>query len=144
MAATLTPLYTAFEPGGGHVGTCDLSRIGLVPLGELRRIDDPSLNVLLFIPLGLALGLVPGSRAKRAILIGALILPMGIELTQLLMAPLQRACQSADVFDNLTGLVGGLALGSIVLLVARRVSGLRRPTARRVSTDRTRVGDERA
>jgi hypothetical protein len=38
-------------------------------------------------------------------------LPFAIEGFQLVVTPLGRACQSADMVDNLTGLVLGLGAG---------------------------------
>ena len=46
------------------------------------------------------------------------MLPASIELIQLLVPPLGRECQSADVIDNLTGLVVGLAAGVVARLLA--------------------------
>jgi glycopeptide antibiotics resistance protein len=111
VAATLTPLRGAFNPDAIG-GTCDLSRIGLAPLGDLLRFGDSSLNVALFIPLGVALGLLPGSKGKVMLVVGAIAMPFVIETTQLLVPALERGCQSADVFDNLTGLLVGLLIGT--------------------------------
>lgn len=126
IAATLTPLRDGLEPGAG-VGTCDLSRIGLAPLQELLRISDTSLNVLLFMPLGFAVGLVPGSR-RRDLLAGVAVLtPFAIETGQLLLPILGRGCQSADVFDNLTGLVLGAVIGAGARLLGAPPEPPRRP-----------------
>ena len=111
LSATLTPLRGAFNPDAVG-GTCDFSRIGLAPLGLLLHIDDTSLNIAMFAPLGIVIGLVGRSRAK-AVLVGvAIVLPILIETTQLLVPSLERGCQSADVFDNLTGLALGLLFGT--------------------------------
>ena len=53
----------------------------------------------------------------------ALALPFAIEATQLVVIPLGRACQGADVIDNLTGLVIGLMAGAVL--------GRLRPESRR-------------
>jgi glycopeptide antibiotics resistance protein len=114
VAATLTPLR---EGAGSTVWTgpgCDLSRIGFPPWRELRSLNDTSLNILLFVPLGVALGFVPRSRRKAGMLLAASALPVVVEALQLLLTPLDRACQSADVVDNLTGLVIGLVAGSLL------------------------------
>jgi hypothetical protein len=81
---------------------------------------DPTFNILLFIPLGVACGLLPWSSRKFALLIGAFALPIAIETIQLLATSLDRACQTSDVSDNLTGLVIGLAIG----LLARGIGSL--------------------
>ena len=108
LAATLAP------PGRPHAfqvvapGTCDFSRFGLPPLGQLLAPSDVTGNVLGFIPLGFAIGLVPRSRRKALVLAGAIALPFLIEALQLMVTPLGRVCQSGDVVDNLTGLAIGL------------------------------------
>jgi VanZ family protein len=98
---------------GEEIGPgCDLTRVGLASLEDLSSFNDASLNILLFVPLGAAIGLLPGSRRKAAIAIAAILAPFAIELFQLLVPQLGRGCQSADVVDNLTGLVLGLAAGT--------------------------------
>ena len=112
VSATLTPLRDGLDLGTTGVGTCDLSRIGSLRSSELLRIGDTSLNVLLFIPLGFAVGLVPGSRRRNVLAAIAVLSPLAIESTQLVLPVLGRGCQSADVFDNLTGLVLGWVIGA--------------------------------
>ncbi len=46
-------------------------------------------------------------------MIAAIALPFAIETIQLLLPVLDRACESADVVDNLTGLVIGLGGGVV-------------------------------
>lgn len=111
-SATLTPLRGGLEFDSTAIGTCDLSRFGIAPLQQLLRISDQSLNVLLFIPLGLVIGLVPGSRRKRVLIALAILSPIAIESSQSLLPVLGRGCQSGDVFDNLTGLLLGWAIGT--------------------------------
>ena len=120
MAATLTPQWEALAFGARGSSSCDLSRLGLAPLGELLSANDSGGNILMFIPLGVAIGLVPRSRRKAAIVIAAIALPFAIETTQLLVPALDRACESADVVDNLTGLVIGLGGG----VIAGRLGGV--------------------
>ena len=111
LAATLTPSREALDHGVvGTVG-CDLSRIGPAPFAEYARRDDPILNVAMFFPLGLAIGLLPPSRPRLLALLAALLLPFAIEGTQAVVVVLDRACQGGDVFDNLSGLMLGLAPG---------------------------------
>jgi VanZ like family len=119
-SATLTPLDGAPNLQAGGTGTCDLSRIGLAPVAQLLELNDTSLNVALFIPLGIAIGLARGSRAFAALVLASVALPFGIEATQLVAPILHRGCQSADVSDNLTGLVVGIVLGTGLSLVASR------------------------
>jgi hypothetical protein len=125
LSATLTPSREAILFGAQGSGTCDLSRIGLASWWELSHLDDASLNILLFAPLGVSIALCPRSRAKVVVLACAFLLPVSIELIQLVAVALGRECQSADVVDNLTGLVLGLAGGSVAGLLAGAV--YRRP-----------------
>jgi glycopeptide antibiotics resistance protein len=112
VSATLTPLRGQFNPAAIG-GTCDFSRLGLAPVRDLLRIDDTSLNVVMFLPLGTALGLLGRSRSKAILILAAIALPFAIETTQLLVPAIERGCQSADVIDNLTGLVLGLLAGTL-------------------------------
>lgn len=112
LSGTLSPLEKEFQGPDGS-GTCDLSRIGLPSLAELATPNtDVAANVLLFMPLGISIGLIPSSRRKLAVLAGVLALPVMVESVQLLATPLHRGCQSADVVDNLTGLAIGLVVGT--------------------------------
>jgi len=117
LAATLTPLVRPGEPNGSAVGRCDLSRIGLPSTEDIARsgATDIAPNILLFVPLGLAIGLVPASRQRLTFLIVAGAAPILIELTQLLVPALARGCESADVVDNLTGLAIGYAVISVLV-----------------------------
>jgi VanZ family protein len=111
VSATLTPLGGAFAPEAGVAGSCDFSRIGLPPLEAFRELNDTSLNVMLFIPFGFAIALVPQSRRAFAVLLAAIAFPFLIEATQAIVTPLARGCESADVIDNLLGLALGVAAG---------------------------------
>lgn len=112
LSATLTPLSAALAPGAIGPVSCDLSRVWPAPLGGYLGTGDAGGNVLMFIPLGATIALIPRSGRRAAILLGAILLPFAIETAQLLMPVLHRACESADVVDNLMGLVLGLALGA--------------------------------
>jgi glycopeptide antibiotics resistance protein len=114
VSATLTPLYGTLETTASGPGACDLSVMGFIPLRELFQVDDRSLNILLFIPLGVALGLLPRSRRTAFLVLAAVLFPFAIETTQLLAPILGRGCQSIDVIDNLTGLAIGLAAGATI------------------------------
>ena len=129
VSATLTPLRAGLDLGTTGVGTCDLSRMGLAPIQELFRISDTSLNVLLFIPLGLTLGLVPGSRRRNILAVIAILSPFAIEAGQLVLPVLGRGCQSADVFDNLTGLLIGAVIGAGARILGELTAPPSEPTS---------------
>ncbi len=118
-SATLTPSREALTQGAIGTGRCEIGRVGPASLGELLSFGDPTFNVLLFVPLGLAIGLFPASRRMAVLLLAAVILPFAIETIQLLATGLGRACQSSDVADNLTGLAIGLVIGVVARRLAR-------------------------
>jgi glycopeptide antibiotics resistance protein len=127
VATTLTPHVTAFAGEPLDSKACDIRRTGLIPLEVLLRVNESSLNVLLFIPLGLAVSLLPAGRTRMWLLVGALAMPFLVELIQLSLPMLGRGCQSADIFDNVTGVVIGLAMGLGATAIGRRL---------RLTTDR--------
>ena len=110
IAATLLPDRDALA-GIASDRVCDLSRIGLPSIGQLTRINTTSLNVLLFVPLGLAVGLLPRSRPAVFIVVAALSLTFVVEGIQLFVNVLGRGCQTADMVDNLLGLAIGIMVG---------------------------------
>ena len=119
LAATLTPLRGAIEAGTAGTGVCDFRRLSLAPIAEAMSLNDTSLNILLFVPLGLVLGRLPRTARTAGIVIASIALPFAIEAVQLEAAALARGCQSADVVDNLTGLV----IGTVIGMTLRRAFG---------------------
>lgn len=114
LSSTLSPLDRGGVVAPGTALTCDSSRTWPASPSDLRHGVDVALNILMFMPLGWAIAIAPRSRRKVLVLVGAIALPFAIESAQLLVSGLGRACQTADVVDNLTGLVIGLAGGIVV------------------------------
>jgi glycopeptide antibiotics resistance protein len=114
LAATITPTDDAIFDGQHSSGICDLSRFGIAPIPDLVRPTEASLNVLLFVPLGIAVGLLPRSRHRMIVAALAVLLTFLVEGTQLLVPALGRGCQSADIVDNLLGLVIGASIGIVL------------------------------
>jgi hypothetical protein len=112
LAATLAPRPSGLESDLSGITTCDLSRIGPASLATYLRFVDPTLNVLLFIPLGAVIGQMNRRQHRGRLVAAAALLPIGIELIQALAVPLGRACQGGDVFDNVAGLIVGLTIGA--------------------------------
>jgi VanZ family protein len=117
LAATIPPDAGGFSGRPSAPGRCDFGRIGLAPLSQYLHLGDTSLNVILFVPLGLAIGLLGRSPATARVLVAVLALPLAIEAIQSLLPMLGRGCQSRDVVDNLLGLGIGLALGVLLSVV---------------------------
>ncbi len=106
LAITLIP-----QPDGRIAATdatCLLPTLSVPAGGRLFPLSDESLNVVLFVPLGIALGLMAGHPAAPRIAVLAVALPWAIEATQLVVPGLGRTCQSADLTANLVGLVFGV------------------------------------
>jgi glycopeptide antibiotics resistance protein len=110
LSATLVPTGAALEGAVGD-GMCDTSRVGFASIEELTSVNVSSLNVLLFVPLGFAVGLLPLSRAAAVTAVAAASLTFVVETIQLWVPVLGRGCQTADMVDNLMGLVIGLVIG---------------------------------
>lgn len=72
-------------------------------------LGDTSRDVILLVPLGLAIGLLDPSPATARVLVAVLALPLAIEAIRSLLPMLGRGFQSRDVVDNLLGLGIGLA-----------------------------------
>ena len=125
LAATLTPQAFGFPVEVAVARTCDMSRIGLASPADWFNPPDTAGNIIALIPLGFAIALIPSSRRKAAVLIGAVALPFVIESIQLIASPLGRGCQSSDVIDNLTGLFLGLAAGAVAAWVVGRLAAAR-------------------
>jgi hypothetical protein len=124
LAATITPGYDALAGFAAGTGACDLTRFGLPSLNQLRP-GEILLNILLYVPLGVAIAWCPPSRARLVALGLAFALPIAVEVLQLVVVNLGRECQSGDVVDNVTGLTLGIvvASGSRWVLQRRRLPG---------------------
>jgi VanZ family protein len=120
LAATITPVAGGYRDRPPPPGRCDFGRIGLAPLSHYLQFGDTGLNVILFVPLGLAVGLLGRSTASAGVLVAVLALPAAIEAVQSLAPMLGRGCQSRDVVDNLLGLGIGLALGFLLSVFRAR------------------------
>ena len=128
LMATLPPTGATLAGSGSYEEACDLSRMTLPPFSELLRPNATSLNVFLFVPLGIALGSLPWSQRSLATVAAAFLLSLVIELFQLSVPILGRGCQSADVIDNTMGLVIGLTVGASARWILGRARRMRTRT----------------
>ena len=113
LAATLTPGRESLDFGFSPGGICDLRRMRPA-MTALLSINYSSLNVLLLVPLGVAIGLLPRSGKKVGVVLLAVGMVFAVETVQALLPVLGRRCESGDVIDNLTGLLFGLVIGTVV------------------------------
>ncbi len=94
-------------------------------LGQLLSLGEHGLNVALFVPLGLLIGLIPRARPFATAAVAAGAMPIFIEWIQYSVPQLDRICQTWDVLENLMGLAIGLGVGVVVsfaLRTARRTA----------------------
>ncbi|WP_432478145.1 VanZ family protein [Nocardioides sp. GXQ0305] len=124
---TLVPLYgiDLAVPAETRSETCSLDYGGPAPEGFwILSGGQRLLNTALFVPAG-ALLVVAVSRwrvgwiAAPLGLIGLAAYSLMIELVQLELARIDRACDVTDLVDNVTGAVIGFGLGLVVALVLR-------------------------
>jgi hypothetical protein len=112
-------------PAQGRSETCSWDYGG--PSGgafEVLGLDQRTLNVLLFVPAGLFLVLAAGRWWWGLVLapvglVGLVAYSDAIELTQLQLARLDRACDVTDLVDNILGAGIGFAIGLLLLPVVR-------------------------
>lgn len=116
LVITLLPMPPTDGPLEGP--RCLIPGLYAFRSGELFRIDDVSLNVVMFVPLGIAVAWLPPS-SRRRVLALAIALPWVVEGIQLVVPALGRTCQSVDITTNLLGLAIGLVGG----LIVRRLAG---------------------
>jgi hypothetical protein len=128
LAATLSPVPLTYPPEYYRYRTCDVSSFAPPTLEQLGTVNDTSLNVALFVPLGLSCALLPRwPQVVLSTVVGALLAPAA-ETVQYLLPRLGRVCDTNDVAANLTGLAVGLLAG---LLVARLIRTVPSPVGRR-------------
>jgi len=97
---------------------------------EVLGLDQRTLNVLLFVPAAIFLVLAVGRWWSGVVLapLGLAALAaysLGIELVQLQLARLDRACDVTDMVDNVLGAGIGFAIGLVLLPVVRPWRGRR-------------------
>jgi len=133
VVALVTLVPTDPDPGivpaEGRATTCSTDYGGPAPdgfwlLGGGQRL----LNTVLFVPAG-ALGVLAAARWRRGfvgvlglvplVVLGLAVASLGIELVQLELARIDRACDVTDVVDNTVGAVLGALLGVVLAGVLR-------------------------
>ncbi|WP_246855913.1 VanZ family protein [Nocardioides xinjiangensis] len=120
-------------PAEGRSESCSWDYGG--PTGaafEVLGLDQRALNVLLFVPAGVFLVLAVGRWRSALVLapVGLGLLAaysLAIELVQLQLARLDRACDVTDLVDNVLGAGIGFLLGLALLPAVRPWRGRRAP-----------------
>jgi VanZ like family len=112
LVVTLTPSIDGGYWSSARYCGFDV-RMPLSPLALLRP-EQRSLNVVLFIPLGLFLAWCANRKSAPWLLAGGLLLPIFVEFLQFLLPVLGRSCEAEDVVDNATGFVYGAVAGLLV------------------------------
>ena len=129
VIALVTLLPTSSDPGivpaSDHATSCSWDIGGPAPDGFwIFAGGQRLLNTMLFVPAG-ALLVVAVARWRAGwvlVPLGLVALAaysLGIELTQLQLARLDRACDVTDIIDNVTGAALGVGAGLALALVLR-------------------------
>jgi hypothetical protein len=124
---TLIPAQNGlgYVPADQHATSCSWDIGGPSPDGFwIFGGGQQVLNTLLFVPAGvfLVLALARWRAGWVLVPLGLALLAaysLGIEVTQLQVARIDRACDVTDIVDNVTGAVLGVALGLLLLPVVR-------------------------
>lgn len=103
IAVTLTPVDASGSSAWRSFGTGS----AVVPDWV---VSDRFANLLLFVPLGIAAGLVGRVDARRWIVVAVLLSPLLVEGLQAVLPILNRGPQWQDVLDNTLGVLVGLAV----------------------------------
>ncbi|MDN4160917.1 VanZ family protein [Nocardioides abyssi] len=125
---TLIPANGApgIVPAEGRMDTCSWDIGGPAPDGFwIFSGGQRLLNTVVFIPSGALLVLATARRARGALVAAPLGLAflaacsVAIEVTQLVLARLDRACDVTDVVDNVLGAAIGVGIGFLLALLLR-------------------------
>lgn len=109
----------------GRLTSCSWDIGGPAPEGFwIFESGQRALNTVLFVPSGalLVLAAARWRAARWTVPLGLLLLATysaGIELTQLELARIDRACDVTDIIDNVTGAVIGVGIGLGLAAVLR-------------------------
>lgn len=107
IAVTLTPVNAAGSSAWRSFGTDS----ALVPDWV---VSDRFANLLLFVPLGLAAGLVGRADLRRWVVLAVLLSPLLVEGMQAVLPLLNRGPQWQDVLDNTIGILVGLGAAWVI------------------------------
>jgi len=124
---TLIPAQNGlgYVPADQHATSCSWDLGGPSPDGFwIFGGGQQLLNTLLFVPAGVFLVLVLARWRTGWVLVplGLALLAaysLGIEVTQLQVARIDRACDVTDIVDNVTGAVIGVVVGVLLLPLFR-------------------------
>jgi hypothetical protein len=124
---TLIPATGApgIVPAQGRATTCSTDIGGPAPSGFwIFQSGQRLLNTVLFVPSGalLVLWAARWRSAWQLVPAGVVLLAAysaGIELTQLTLARIDRACDVTDVVDNVAGALLGVGVGLVLAVVLR-------------------------
>ena len=129
VIASITLIPANGAPGivsaEGRLTTCSWDIGGPAPEGFwIFAGGQRTLNAVVFVPAGalLVLALARWRAAWVLVplgLVGLALYSIAIEITQLELARLDRACDVTDVVDNVTGALIGAGIGIVLALVLR-------------------------
>lgn len=117
LVFTLTPQPRIY----GGADTC-LYSFSKPSRSDLVEPTDISLNLLLFLPIGVLVMLLRPVVVIVMFILFALLLPIALEYLQFAISRLGRTCSFYDIATNELGLIIGLAIGVIVRAIWEVVS----------------------
>lgn len=126
LVTLLPPVdHPGIIPADQHATSCSWDIGGPSPGGFwIFGGGQQVLNALLFVPAGLLMTVAFARWRSGRVLVplGLALLAaysIGIELTQLYVARIDRACDVTDILDNVSGAAAGVLLGLVLLPVLR-------------------------
>lgn len=122
LVFTLTPHPRVY--GSADVCLMTLTRPSRADLVEPT---DISLNLLLFLPVGVLVMLLRPLAVMIGFILFALLLPVIIEYTQYAIGRLGRTCSLYDIATNELGLIIGLAIGVVVRAIWEVIARIGKP-----------------
>ena len=88
-----------------------------LPVGrQILWPSDLTANVLMYLPLGVAVVWLRPRPVRLVAMAAALMVPLFVELAQKELIAINRQCSLSDIIGNEVGLVVGMAVGSVLLL----------------------------
>lgn len=88
-----------------------------LPVGrQILWPSDLTANVLMYLPLGVAVVWLRPRLVRLVAVVAALMVPLVVELAQKEIIAINRQCSLSDIIGNEVGLLVGMAIGAVLLL----------------------------
>lgn len=118
---------------------CDLSDEALPQWSSLTTISEATLDVWIFVPMGIAAVLLRPRIVAAVAAVAVLAIPIGVEGLQYLAPRLGRTCQINDALTDMLGVVIGIVVGLVIRLALHLIRRMRQPSGEG-ETDQAGIG----